>query len=217
MEALKLYYSPGACSMAAHIALEEIGAPYEAERVVIAEGGNRRPEYLTINPHGRVPALRIRDGGHRQVLTELMAILLFLARRHPEAKLIPDDSDGFMRAVEWLSWLATTVHQTGVRMMLKPARFATGASCEAQVAESGRSIVEPAFVEINARLRDHAWALGEYFTAVDAFLLVFFRWGGNRLHLPMRGPYPEYTRVMDKVRARPAVARVIADEGVQIE
>lgn len=217
MEPLKLYYSPGACSFAAHIALEEIGEPYQAERVVIAEGANRTPEYLAINPHGRVPALRIRDDGKDEVLTELTAILLFLARRHPQVRLVPEDTEGFMRAVEWMSWLATTVHQTGVRMMLKPSRFAGGESCEGQVVQSGRGIVEPAFREINARLTGRAWALGEHFTSVDAFLLVFFRWGAFKLGFPMRTAYPEYARVMDGVRARPAVARVIADEGIQIE
>lgn len=217
MEALQLYYSPGACSLAAHIALEEIGEPYWTERIVIAEGANRTPEYLAVNPHGRVPALRIRDGGKDQVLTELMAILLFLARRYPQARLVPNDTEGFMRAVEWMSWLATTMHQTGVRMMLKPSRFAAGAACEPLVSASGRGIVEPGFREIDARLSGRAWALGEHFTAVDAFLLVFFRWGAFKLGFPMRATYPEYTRVMDKLRVRPAVAQVIADEGIRIE
>lgn len=85
------------------------------------------------------------------------------------------------------------------------------------MAASGRSIVEPAFAEIDARLRGRDWMVGDRFTVVDAFLLVFFRWGGYRLHLPMREPYPEYARVMDRVRARPAVAKVIAEEGIRIE
>lgn len=217
MPPLLLYYSPGACSFAAHIALEEIGEAYEVERIVIASGANRSPEYLAINPHGRVPALRILDSGKIQVLTELTAILLFLARRHPRARLIPDDTEGFMRAVEWMSWLATTVHQTGVRMMLKPNRFTSDELCAGQVAQSGRSIVQPAFAEIDARLRNRSWTLGKHFTVVDAFLLVFFRWGANRLGFPMRTTYPEYARVMDAVRMRPAVERVIASEGIQIE
>lgn len=214
---LQLYYSPGACSLAAHIMLEEIGEPYLTERVVLAEGAHHTPEYLAVNPRGRVPALRIRDGGKDRVLTELMAILLFLARRHPEARVLPDDDEAFMRAAEWMSWLATTMHQTGVRMMLRPGRFATGVDCEKQVFESGHSIVEPGFQDIETRLRGRQWAVGDRFSAVDAFLLVFFRWGAHRLGLPIRQNCPEYAQMMDRVRARPAVAKVIAEEGVQIE
>lgn len=217
MEPLQLYYSPGACSMAAHVALEEIGEPYKTERIVLAEGANRTPEYLAVNPRGRVPALRIRDDGCDEVLTELAAILLFLARRHPDAGLFPEDARGFMRAVEWISWLATTVHQTGVRMVLRPDRFSADPTGKEQVAENGRATVRAALIDIEQKLTGKQWALGDQFTAVDGFLLVIYRWGGFRVGFPVREDYPEFTRVMDAVRARPAVARVIEDEGVQIE
>ncbi|MGH8516343.1 MAG: glutathione S-transferase N-terminal domain-containing protein, partial [Panacagrimonas sp.] len=94
--AYRLFHSPGACSMAPHIVLEELGVPYEAVRVVIAEGGNRTPEYLSVNPRGRVPALWVNDAGGERILTEAMAIMVYLARRHPQPSLLPEDPERFV-------------------------------------------------------------------------------------------------------------------------
>src|SRR3954470_172960 len=103
MTALKLYYSPGACSLAPHVALEEIGIAYEPVKVALAKGEQRTPEYLAINPKGRVPALAEDDG----VLTENAAILPYIAQRLPEARLWPSDPREAARAAEWIGWIAT--------------------------------------------------------------------------------------------------------------
>ena len=200
MPSYHLYYSPGACSLAPHIALEELGIAYETTRVTIAEGLNTRPEYLAVNPRGRVPALAISDVDGGKALTEAMAIMILLARRFPQAQLLPEDTVQFARAVEWMGWLGSTLHQTGVRTVFRPERF----------------VSDPAVADIDSRLEGKDWALGERYSLVDAYLLVFFRWG-NRIGLPMRSQFPEFTRVMDAVRARPAVQRAVEQEGIQIE
>src|SRR3954451_337252 len=106
MSGLKFYYAPGACSLASHIALEETGADYEPVRIALAKGEQRTPEYLRINPKGRVPALVEGDW----VLTENPAILPYLARRSPNAERWPNEARDEARCRESLAWLAPQVH-----------------------------------------------------------------------------------------------------------
>lgn len=216
MPQYRLYHSPGACSLAAHIAFEELGVAYAPIRVVIAEGQNQTTEYLAINPRGRVPALAIYEGNTEQVLTELSAILIYLAQTYPSASLLPLDTLSFVRAVEWMSWLGSTMHAGGVRTVLRPDRFISDSSAAEAVKTRGTENVRIGFADIESRLHGHTWALDDCYSIIDAYLLVFFRWG-NRIGLPMRTDYPHYTRIMDAVRARPAVQRAIAHEGIQIE
>lgn len=212
----KLFHSPGACSLAPHIVLEELGVPYEPVRVVIAEGANSKPEYLSVNPRGRVPALWIRDEAGERVLTEAMAIMVYLAQRHPQPALLPSDPEGFVRALEWMGWLGSTMHQAGVRTVFRPERFTTDPASAPAIAAKGREAVRTGYADIERRLAGRSYAMNETFSAVDAYLLVFYRWG-NRCGLSMRSDFPEYARVMDTVRARPAVARVVEREVIQID
>lgn len=222
MSNYRLYHSPGACSLAAHIAFEELGIPYEPVRVVIAEGQNQTLEYLAINPRGRVPALAIcnQDAAgvtpKEQILTELSAILIYLAKTYPDAHLLPEDALSFARAVEWMSWLGATMHAAGVRTVLRPERFVSDPGAAAAVKTRGTENILVGYADIEVRLTGQTWALGDQYSVVDMYLLVFFRWG-NRVGLPMRQKYPNYTRMMDAVRARPAVQRAIAHEGIEIE
>ena len=123
----RLYYSPGACSLAVHIALEEIGAPFERREVSVARGETTQPDYLAVNPKARVPALAI--AGESRVLTELPAILTFLARQHPEANLLPSSNAlDEARCHEWLAWLAGWVHGVGYGELWRPLRFVSDPS-----------------------------------------------------------------------------------------
>lgn len=212
----RLFHSPGACSLAPHIVLEELGIAYEPVRVVIAEGQHRKPEYLAINPRGRVPALWIKDEAGERILTEAMAIMSFLARRHPQPQLLPTDTENFVRALEWMSWLSSTMHAAGVRTVFRPERFTTDAASAEAIAAQGRASIRLGYADIEQRLSGRPWAMGDGFSAIDAYLLVFYRWG-NRCGLPMREDFPEYARIMDAVRERPAVRRVVEREGVQID
>lgn len=210
----RLYYSPGACSLAPHIVLEELGVAYEPQRLHVNEGENRRPAYLAVNPRGRVPALVYADD--RPALTEAMAIMVFLAQRHPEAGLLPTGPEAFVRALEWMGWLGSTMHQAGVRTVFRPERFTTDAAGAPAIAEQGRQQIRAGYDDIETRLQGQPWALGDRFSAVDAYLLVFYRWG-NRCGLPMREAFPVYAAMMDRVRDRPAVQRVLAREAIQLD
>src|SRR3569833_3450060 len=103
---LKLYTAPGTCALASHIALEEAGAAYTAERLDFKNSQQTTPQYLSINPKGRVPAL-VTDRG---TLTETPAILAFVASSFPKAKLVPDDPFAFAQAQSFNSYLCSTVH-----------------------------------------------------------------------------------------------------------
>jgi glutathione S-transferase len=211
----KLFYSPGACSLAPHIVLEELGVAFEPVRVVIAEGANRAPAYLAVNPRGRVPALQIVDGQNTRTMTEALAIMIYLAQRHPEAELLETAPESFAHTLEWMSWLGSTLHQTGIRTVLRPERFTTDAEGAPAIAARGLENVASAYADLEQRLPLHGYALGGRFTVLDAYLLVFYRWG-NKVGLHMRERFPRYTALMDHVRVRPAVQRVIAREGIDL-
>jgi glutathione S-transferase-like protein len=131
---LTLYYSPGACSMAPHIALEEAGAPYALHLVSIPKGEHQAPEYLqNVNPRGKVPALRTDDG----VLTENVAILTYIARSFPHAKLLPEEPIGMARCLEHMAYLSNTVHPVFTNIV-RPGRFATDEAAHANLRVTGR-------------------------------------------------------------------------------
>ncbi|HYE51246.1 MAG TPA: glutathione S-transferase N-terminal domain-containing protein [Azospirillaceae bacterium] len=204
-----LYYGPGACSLAPHIALEETGAPFDTVRVVLAEGQQLKPEYLAVNPRGRVPALVV-DG---KLLTEAAAILAYVARRYPEAGLLPDDPWEQGQAFSWMGFLASSVH-IAFAGIWRPARFAGDAEVHPELQKTGRATVERYFAEIEERLAGREWALSRY-SVVDPYLLVFYRFG-LRVGLPMAERFPEWTRHAARMQERPAVQRVLAREGIAI-
>jgi glutathione S-transferase len=209
---LKLYYSPGACSLAPHIVLEEQGAPYALELVAIAEGKTRTPEYLAINPKGRVPVLMTEEG---EVLTELPAICWYLAQQSSHPLLFPLDKLAAARVLEWCNWLSGTVHAMAFGQLWRPQRFADETGSHPVIQTKGRADILEHFGSIERRIGSRDWAVGNAYTVVDAYLLVFFRWG-NRIGLDMRSGYPGWTRHAERVAARPAVQRALRQEGISI-
>ena len=212
---LKLFYSPGACSMAPHIVLEEIGKPYEAEVVSIPDGKTQSSEWKAINPKGRVPALLGVPGsmgGKSELLTEANAIMMYLARTNPGAKLLPADPAAEARCLEWMNWLTGTVHATAIGQVWRTARFSDDEKTHPSIKTKGEQAVRDAFAYIEKVLGDgRDWAVPGQYTVVDPYLFVFYRWGG-RLGIDMGAQYPAWTRIMNKVKARPAVQKVLADE-----
>ena len=114
-----LYFSPGACSLAPHIVLEEIGLPFELSHSSTSDGSTHTPEYLRMNPKGRVPVLVTGNS----VLTEAPAILLHLAISNPDQKLLSGIPDGLVRSIEWFNWLSGTVHAVAIRQVWRPESF----------------------------------------------------------------------------------------------
>jgi glutathione S-transferase len=209
---LKLYYSPGACSLAPHIVLEEQGAPYALELVAIAEGKTRTAEFLAINPKGRVPVLDTEEGA---VLTEVPAICWYLAQQASHPLLFPLDKLAGARVMELCNWLSGTVHAMAFGKLWRPHRFLTDEKFYPNLQAKGRADVLDHFSAIEQRLTDRDWAVGHAYTYVDAYLVVFFRWG-NRIGLDMRSGYPHWSRHAERVTGRPAVQRALQQEGVGI-
>lgn len=213
----RLYYSPGACSMAVHVVLEEIGAPFTLEEVSVARGENRRPDYLSINPKGYVPALAIPE--QAKILTELPAILVYLAKQHPQAGLLPAASAiDEARVQEWLAWLAGWVHGVGYGGVWRPERFAADdPSAHEAIRANGRHVVLQAYAKIEQTLADgRSFAMPTGYSIVDPFLLVLYRWG-NRIGLPMREDYAVWTLLTQRMLERPAAQRVLERERIAIE
>lgn len=206
---LTLFYSPGACSLATHITLEETGAPFEAYRVALAKGEQHTPEFLAVNPRARVPALRLDSG---EVLTENPAILAYLAKTFPQAKLLPTDVLAEARCLSMMAFLSSTVHPTFAHVF-RPERFADDASAHATVRETGRRAYLDQLKEIDGLLAGKEWAQGQY-TVCDPYLLVFY-WWGTRIELPMT-ELANYTAHKQRMLARPAVRRAIEREGIPL-
>lgn len=214
----KLFYSPGACSLAVHIVLEEIGAPYEVElRSARNSEGTATADYLALNPKGRVPALTGVGGdagGAKSLLTEAVAILTFLARAHPEAQLLPASPEGQARCAEWMSWLSVDLHGIGYGQLWRPHRFVADPALHDAVTAKGRTNIEAAYDHIEHVLSDgRDWAVPGSYSVVDPYLLVFWLWGG-RVGFDMENRWPRWARVMNKVQARPAVTRALQSEGL---
>ena len=187
MGVLTLFLAPGSSSMAPHIALHEVGAGFTTRVVSLKRQENRAPEFLAINPEGKVPVLLTPEGP----LTEVAAILFWLARRHPEAGLLPGDPLGEARVVSWMSFLAATVH---------PARR--------QGLEHARAI----WALAEARLGDAPFALGAGYSIADLHLFrLFWRFRGGAALGP--GDFPRLLAHHARMMARPAVQRVLRDEG----
>ncbi|ACL57810.1 glutathione S-transferase family protein [Methylobacterium nodulans] len=211
-EPLRLYYSPGACSLAPHIALEETGAPYEAVRVNLAAGEQREPSYLAVNRKGRVPALAEGDW----VLTENPAVLRYIAQRFPAAGLWPEDPRAEARCAEWLAWIASTVHVAYAHVR-RAERYASGEAAIAEVQAKGRETCLDLWSMVEAGLSRGGWALGERYSVADPYLLVFWTWGrGPTLGYDMARQFPRWTDHARRMAARPAVQRAFAREGLAL-
>lgn len=207
-----LYYSPGACSLAPHLALEEAGADYDAHRVDFSKGEQRTPEYLALNPKGRVPVLRAEDW----VLTESPAILRFVARRYPTARLWPDDPREDARCAEWLAFCSSTVHVAYAHTR-RPERYAESDVGKQEVVAKGMETCREVWQQVEAKLGASAWAAGEQFSVADCYLLVFWMWGrGPALGFDMAADYPHWTGHALRMAERPAVQRTFGQEGLKL-
>jgi glutathione S-transferase len=183
---LTLYFCPGASSMAPHIALHEIGAPFEGRPISLAKKENREPAFLAINLVGKVPALVI-DG---RAMTEVAAVLFYLARRFPEANLLPQgDIEAEAQAVSWMSFIASTI---------PPARR--------QGLEYARSV----WTIADQKLGDREWTVGRYSIADIHLFRLFWRFRGSLN--PGPGEFPNLVAHHDRVMARPAVKKTIEVE-----
>jgi glutathione S-transferase len=202
---MTLYFSPGACSLASHIGLEETGAPYELKPILLAKQQQRSEDYLRINPRGKVPALSI-DG---KVLVENTAILTYLGRKFPDSKLMPADAAEEARSIGTMCWFSSVVHPSYQRMH-RPERFAESEAAHAGVKENGRKMFFANLQEIDSMIQGNDWVMGREFTAVDGYALVFYGWA-TRSGLPVQ-ELKAYTAWRERMLNRPTVRKSVEAE-----
>ncbi|MCA1366579.1 glutathione S-transferase [Bradyrhizobium sp. BRP14] len=201
---LKLFYTPGTCSLASHIALEEAGAAYEAHRIDFSKAEQTKPEYLAINPKGRVPAL-VTDRG---ILTETPAILAFIAQSFPEARLAPlEDAFEFARLQSFLSYLCSTVHVAHAHAR-RAARWADDpAAHEAMKAKVPQNMADCSDL-IERAMFAGPFVMGENYSIADPYLFTIASWLESDGVDPAR--FPKILDHRNRMAARPAVAKVLA-------
>jgi glutathione S-transferase len=203
---LTLFYAPGACSMAAHIVLEESGEKYEPKKMDLSKGEQKTPEYLKIHPLGRVPALTLDDGSP---LTENTAILPFLGKRFG---MWPNETVREAKCLSVVGFFASSVHPAHSHIG-RPERFTEEKSAIPGIQAMGKKSFHEYLVIIDRMLAGREW-LSERYTVLDPYAFVFYVWGVRR-ELPVTS-LNNYTAFKDRMLKRPAVQRVVADEGIKL-
>ncbi len=183
---LELYFAPGSSSMAPHIALKEIGCPFEPRPLSFHRRETRTPEFLAINPAGKVPVLVV-DG---RPICEVLAILTYLARTYPEAGLLPADPVGEAQALEWMSFMASAVHPTR---------------------QQGPEAAREAWILAERKLGQRDWAAGGRYSIADIHLFRIYWRFRNSLN-PGPGEFSGLERHYARMMARPAVQATIEAE-----
>ncbi len=203
---LKLFFASNTCALASHIALEEAGAPHEAIRVDFRTNEQRKPDYLAINPKGRVPAL-VTDRG---ILTETPAILVFVAQSFPAARLAPlDDPFEFARVQAFNSYLCSTVHVAHAHR-LRGYRWADDPVAIADMQRKVPTTVGDCFELIETTMLQGPWVMGERYSICDPYLFTLSQWlDGDGVDIAR---FPKLIELQKRMNARPAVQRALSAE-----
>ena len=192
---MKLYYAPGACSLGIHVLLEEIGKPYDGVVVSLRQGEQFQPAFTAVNPKSKVPTLERDDGS---ILTEFPVIASYLAKKNPAAKLIPEDLETEIRAMEAMEYAVATIHGQGFSRIFRPGNFGP-AEQEDQVKARGREMVEKGFAIHDQALAGKDYLGGKELSAAEAaFQAEARRLYDERIELGVareqaRGPRAQWT------------------------
>ena len=204
MANIRLYYSPGACSLASHILLHETGVPFETVKIDVKAGA---PEELReINAKMRIPVLSINN----ETVTETPAIMTAIAQLSPSSYLMGSTPLESVRTYEWLNWPSGTLHGQAFAGLLRPQRFSDDASTFPSIKVKARKTIEECFSMIERDLAG-VHAVGGRFTAVDAFLYVFYRWGAG-MGMDMKTGYPKFTDLVVELAKRKSVQAALEVE-----
>jgi glutathione S-transferase len=203
---LKLYYAPGTCALASHITLAEAGADYTTERIDFKANQQQSPEYLAINPKGRVPAL-VTDRG---VLTENPAMLVYIAQSFPKAKLAPlDDPFAFAQVQSINSYLSSTVHVAHSHKG-RGYRWATEESSFADMKKMIPKSMGAVFALLERSMLQGPWMMGETYTICDPYLFTLTGWlEGDGVDI---STLPKVADHFKRMKDRPAVQKALAEE-----
>jgi glutathione S-transferase len=209
---VQLHYYPGNANLAPHIVLEEIGAPFELVLVDRKVDAHKSPQYLRLTPNGQIPVLVDGD----LVLYEAAAICLYLADKHPQARLAPAAGTAERAHLyKWLVWSTNTLQAMLMHYFYAERMVNEGdEAAAAQVRQHAQARCGPMLDQLDAQLAAHgrAWLLGEEYTIVDAYAWMLCRWTRSFARparsLPHLGPY------LARMAERPAVQRMVAAEGL---
>jgi glutathione S-transferase len=203
---LTLFYGPAACSMAAHIVLEESGEKYQPKRMDLSRGEQKSPDYMKIHPLGRVPALKLDDGSP---LTENTAILPYLGKRFA---LWPADPVKEARALSVIGFFASSVHPAHAHIG-RPERYTEDRAALPGIQAMGKRTFHDYLKQVDGMYAGREW-LSDQYSVLDPYALVFYAWGKRR-ELPV-AELKHYSALKDRMLKREAVQRVLADEGVKL-
>ena len=203
---LKLYYAPATCAQASHIALAEAGADYTTEKVDFKTNQQNSPQYLAINPKGRVPTL-VTDKG---ILTETPAMLAYIAQSFPSAKLAPlDDAFEFAKVQAFNSYLCATVHVAHAHKM-RGTRWATEETTFADMKRMVPKTMGACFALIERDMLKGPWVMGEQYTVCDPYLYTLAGWlEGDSVDI---ATLPKVAAHRQRMEQRPAVQKVLAEQ-----
>ncbi len=204
---MKLFYGPGACSMGIHILLEEIGKPYDAVRLDMRAGDTQKPDFLAINPKGKVPTIQRDDG---TIVTEYPVIAHWLAATNPAAGLLPDAEDAQLAAASAADYCVATLHMQGFTRLFRPANFTPNEADQDAVKARGREMIEKGYALMDTTLGDKGWIAGDYSYADSALFYVEY-WGAKRMNMQLPAHLAAH---FERMLARPAVQRMLAQEGL---
>jgi glutathione S-transferase len=203
---MKLYYATGTCALASHIALEEAGAEYSTVQINFATSEQRSPEYLAINPKGRVPSL-VTDRG---ILTETPAMLAYIAQSFPMAKLAPlEDPFRFAEIQAFNSYLCSTVHVAHAHRMRGHRWVDDPVAIEAMKRKVPETVAA-SFEMIESNMLQGPWVMGDTYTICDPYLFTLAQWMEGDSVDPAR--FPKVKAHRDRMSDRPAVRKALAEE-----
>ena len=206
---MKLYYAPGACSLGIHILLEEVGKPYESERIKLMDGEQYKDAYVAVNPKSKVPTLERDDGS---ILTEYGAIAVWLARTNPEAKLLPHDPEAEVRCLEAMDYAVGTIHMQGFARIARPTNFSPNEADKDTVQARGREIYAKGLGILAHKLGSSPWVAGDEFSLGDTAVFYVSSWA-PRTGVDLPHPIAQH---FARMKERPSVQRMIAAEGLSI-
>ena len=208
---LKLYFSPGACSFVPHSLLQLSGASYEPIMVKLHKGEQHGDEYKAINPRGQVPVLV--DNG--QVMTQIVAIILYLDQKFPECHFLPTEAFARAKAIETLAWMNNPIHPSFPHIFM-PHKFSDQADVQANLKVFNTQIYKGLLSELDTLVQSSTspWLFGENIGPVDAYALTLTRWGSIAGIDP--STYPALWAHVQKVSADKAIGVVIERERLQL-
>lgn len=204
---MKLFFSPGACSMAAHIVLEELGAKYDTQKVDLR---NKDPEYVKLNPKGYVPALKTDDG---KVLTENVAVLEFLGDQKPEKNMMPKAGtwDRY-KATELLAFISTEIHKGFSPLFMAAMMHPNDEKAQNEMKEGAKKKIATRFDLIEQKLKGNQFLLGDHMSVADAYFFVMTVW--SKKHQLEMSRWPSIMSFAERMQGRPAIQKVMQAEGL---